>query len=157
MSERLIDGVDYGPLAVLAGTWQGDKGMDVAPEPDGPEHSPYYETILFEPIGELDNANQQELVALRYHQVVRRKANDKEFHNESGYWSWDAERNLIVQSFSIPRGVSIVAGGRVDEEGCIQVKAAADDADWGICQAPFMRDNAKTLAFEHRIAVKNGQ
>ena len=39
-----IDGVDYGPLAALVGTWKGAKGVDRAPEPDGEERNPYYET-----------------------------------------------------------------------------------------------------------------
>ena len=26
---------DYGPLKHLFGTWKGDKGIDVSPEPDG--------------------------------------------------------------------------------------------------------------------------
>ena len=43
-----IDGVDYGPLTLLVGAWRGDKGMDVAPEPDGEEQSPYYESLVFE-------------------------------------------------------------------------------------------------------------
>ena len=52
MSRTTIDGIDYGPLACLVGTWKGDKGMDVSPEPDGStEESPYFETILFEAIG----------------------------------------------------------------------------------------------------------
>ena len=29
--------IDYGPLAGLIGTWKGDKGMDVSPEPEGTE------------------------------------------------------------------------------------------------------------------------
>ena len=29
--------IDYGPLAALIGTWRGDRGMDVAPDPDGGE------------------------------------------------------------------------------------------------------------------------
>ena len=32
--------IDYGPLAGLIGTWKGDKGADIAPEPDGTEESP---------------------------------------------------------------------------------------------------------------------
>ena len=39
--------VDYGPLSKLIGVWKGDKGMDIAPEPDGTEENPYYETITF--------------------------------------------------------------------------------------------------------------
>jgi hypothetical protein len=37
--------IDYGPLTGLIGSWKGDEGMDVAPEPDGKEESPYYETL----------------------------------------------------------------------------------------------------------------
>ena len=41
----------YGPLTGQIGTWNGDKGMDIAPEPDGTEHNPYYETITYTAIG----------------------------------------------------------------------------------------------------------
>ena len=51
MSHTVIDGIDYGPLAALVGTWKGDKGVDVAPEPDGDERNPFYETIVFEAAG----------------------------------------------------------------------------------------------------------
>ena len=29
--QTIIDGIDYGPLAVLVGIWKGDKGVDRAP------------------------------------------------------------------------------------------------------------------------------
>lgn len=146
--------VDYGPLAPLIGEWTGDSGMDVAPEPDGPEHSPYYETIVFEAIGDLDNAATQDLVALRYHQVVRRKSNDEVFHNETGYWSWDAERKLLARTLSIPRIVALVAGTHIEADASEwEVRAALDDPDWGIVQAPFMRDNARTLEFRHHMKI----
>ena len=32
--ERIIDGVDYGPLSVLVGEWRGEQGTDVAPRPE---------------------------------------------------------------------------------------------------------------------------
>ena len=35
----------------------------------------------------------------------------------------------------------------------LEVKAAIDDPDWSIVQSPFMRDNAKTVAFAHKISV----
>jgi hypothetical protein len=35
----------------------------------------------------------------------------------------------------------------------LDVAAKDGDPDWGIVQAPFMRDNARTLEFSHRIAV----
>lgn len=157
MSSTVIDDVDYGPLHGLIGTWRGDRGMDKAPEPDGEEVSPFYETILFEACGDVDNAETQVLAIVRYHQVVHRKSNDKVFHNESGYWCWDKDSGLVMQSFTIPRGVSIVAGGSasVDEQGrtVLEVKAEKGDPDWGIVEAPFMRDNASSTAFSHKIIL----
>jgi len=64
--------IDYGPLTGLIGSWHGDKGMDVAPEPDGIEHNPYYETITFEAAGDVTNAEQQQLAVLFYRQQVSR-------------------------------------------------------------------------------------
>ena len=39
--------IDYGPMQQLIGTWRGQGGLDIAPEPDGSENNPYYETIIF--------------------------------------------------------------------------------------------------------------
>ena len=112
MSEHtVIDGIDYGPLAALLGTWRGDKGIDVAPEPDGDERSPYYETIVFTAAGDVTNAEAQTLAVVSYHQVVSRKSNDAVFHDQVGYWLWDSSTNGIVECFVIPRGVGVVAEG----------------------------------------------
>ena len=153
----IIDGVDYGPLACLVGNWAGDKGVDKAPEPDGEEKNLYYETLMYEAIGDVTNAEQQTLAALRYHQVVSRKSNNKVFHNETGYWTWDSATDVLTHSLTIPRGVCVVAGGQAsntdDGATCLTVAAQIDDPDWGIVQSPFMRDNAKTTAFRQSITV----
>lgn len=154
-----IEGIAYGPLASLVGIWNGDKGMDIAPEPDGQENNPFYETITFEAIGDVTNAEKQHLAALRYHQVVSRKSNDEVFHNETGYWMWDAEQGVIMQALTIPRGICLLAGGTFRESAqgeqiVLKVRAAIDDADWGIAQSPFMQDNARTLEFDHKITVR---
>jgi len=153
-----IEGISYGPLTSLAGIWKGDKGMDTAPEPGGQEKNPFYESISFEPIGGVNNAERQYLTALRYHQVVSRKSNDEVFHNETGYWMWDAEQGVIMQALTIPRGVCLIAGGTFDMSAhgsqiVLEVRAGIDDADWGIVQSPFMRDSARTLEFQHKITV----
>ena len=49
-----------------------------------------------------------------YHQVVREKSNDKVSHSETGYWIWDKNENTIMNSFSIPRGVCVLAGGKIN-------------------------------------------
>ena len=159
----MTETVDYGPLAGLIGTWAGDRGLDVAPEPDGPAESPYYETIVFEAVGQVENAETQVLAALRYHQVVRRKSDDEVFHNETGYWMWDAAAGMVMHSLTIPRAVCVLAGGAysgpssVDEEVTLEVRARLGDESWGIVQSPFMRDNARTVAFDHRLTIGEGR
>lgn len=87
------DSVDFGPLEAMIGTWEGDKGLDVAPLP-GSQHddSPYFETIVVERVGDVENAKQQTLAIVCYHQVVKRQSNGEIFHDEVGYWMWDAEQ-----------------------------------------------------------------
>jgi hypothetical protein len=157
--EEHVSEIDYGPLAALVGTWRGDKGMDVSPEPDGTEENPYYETIVCEAAGDVTNAEAQTLVIVRYHQVVTRKSNDQVFHDQIGYWTWDRETGSVAQSVNIPRVVAVLAGGRYEgdpsaAEVVLEVRAGRGDPDWGIIESPFMRDRASTTAFEHRVAIR---
>ena len=148
--------VDYGPLATLIGTWRGDRGMDVAPDSAGAVKNPYFETLVFDPIGKVTNASDQVLVGVRYHQCVSLQSTGHPFHDQVGYWLWDASTATIVQSLLIPRAVGLLAAGRWSARPgpvVLEVASAADDAGWGIVQSPFMRDNARTVGFRHRIAV----
>jgi hypothetical protein len=149
--------VDYGPLAGLIGTWKGERGVDIAPEPDGIERNPFYEEITFEAAGDVDNAEEQVLAIVRYHQKVFRSSNDEQFHDQVGYWTWDAATGSISNCFTIPRRVAVVAGGKVvsDEGGVItiQVDAADGDQDWGVSQSPFMRDKARTVSFTQTLIL----
>ncbi len=149
--------VDYGPLAALIGVWKGNKGTDIAPEPEGTEVNPYLETLSFSAIGDVTNAGTQTLAVLHYRQIVRRKSDQQVFHDESGYWMWDAASQTIMHSLTIPRGVCILAGGHAPSASgkCItlEVAAAAGHPDWHIIQSPFMREKACTTAFRHHITV----
>jgi len=155
--------IDYGPLTELIGIWEGDKGFDVAPDPDGIEKNSYYETITFTASGDVTNAESQVLAVIHYHQIVKRKSNDKVFHNETGFWMWDERAGIIMHSLTIPRGVCILAGGKYNDEkeenGKIILKVSANlkNEDWQIIQSPFMQDNARTTEFRHRITVGNGR
>lgn len=153
------DSIDYGPLAGLIGTWTGDKGVDRAPEPEGEQRNLYFETMLFEACGDVDNAEEQVLAVVRYHQVVSRKSNGKVFHNETGYWSWDKQTGILMQSLTIPRGFALLAGGQFaardsyEGEIVLDVRCSENDPEWRIVQSPFLRDKARTSAFTHKIVV----
>ncbi|MCP4876830.1 MAG: hypothetical protein GY896_15325, partial [Gammaproteobacteria bacterium] len=73
--------IDYGPLTGLIGSWKGDKGRDLPPEPDGIEDNQYTETIHFSAIDDVDNAETQELAAMHYHLLVHRIPDGKAIHN----------------------------------------------------------------------------
>ena len=151
--------INYGPLKGLIGIWKGDKGTDIAPEPDGTENNPYYETITFTAIGDVTNAESQVLSAIHYRQIVQRKSDDEVFHDETGYWMWDESAGTIMHSLTIPRAVSVIAGGSHNGDQnnggsvVLEVSANINDKDWQIIQSPFMRDNARTTEFRHRITV----
>ncbi|MEH6542674.1 MAG: heme-binding beta-barrel domain-containing protein [Porticoccaceae bacterium] len=158
-----VEKVNYGPLTELIGVWHGDKGHDVSPEPDGIENSPYYETITFAAAGDVTNAESQLLTALHYRQIVQRKSNDEIFHDQTGYWIWDAERGMVMHSLTIPRAVSVLAGGifngKENEDGKIvlEVSASLDDKNWKIIQSPFMQENASTTKFDQTLIIGNGK
>ena len=94
--------LDFGPLKGLIGVWTGDEGVDVAPEPDGAENNPYFETITYSALREVTNAESQNLAAVHYRQIVKRKSDGEVFHDESGYWMWDAEAQTVTLSGHSP-------------------------------------------------------
>ncbi len=150
------EGLDYGPLSGLVGRWQGSEGTDVAPEPEGDEESAYYETLLFEAAGDVDNADTQELSIVRYHQVVSRKRNDKVFHNESGYLTWEPAASALSLSFTIPRMVAVLAHGEVayeDDEIILRFQSVAG-TQWGMIESPFMCAHAHTRQFQREIRLR---
>ncbi len=152
--------VNYGPLKKLLGVWKGDKGLDIAPEPDGIENNHYYETITYKEVGDVTNAESQTLSVIHYRQIVQRKSNDEIFHDETGYWMWDSAAEIIMHSLTIPRAVCILAGGNYTKEDntiVIEVAASINDDNWQIIQSPFMQKNARTTDFSHKITVSNGK
>jgi hypothetical protein len=161
MSE--IAEINYGPLKELIGVWKGDKGMDIAPEPDGTEENPYYETITFTEGGDLTNGEEQVLSVLHYRRIVSRKSDDGVFHDETGYWMWDDNAKVIMHSLNIPRAVSLLAGANFDEKNhepgkvAIEVSASITNEDWGIIQSPFMKEKALTKSYHQLLTVDNGK
>jgi hypothetical protein len=154
---------DYGPLAELVGNWEGEKGLDVAPDSQGSIDSPYFETITYTAGGDLKNAKLQTLAVVHYRQIVKRKSTGGIFHDETGYWLWDSREKVIMHSLVIPRAVCLIAGANYvekrNDEGdlIIEVSASVEDSDWNIIQSPFMRKNAQTTSFHQKITVGNGK
>lgn len=147
-----------GPLKFLVGTWTGQSGKDLSPEPDGTEENTYHETITFTPIGDVDNAEEQELVGVHYHQVVHRTRDGKHLHDQSGYWMWEKESGAVIHSLSIPRGVSVVTEGSAeDTDGGIRISVATNPEKNHISETSFMAKKAKTLSHSAILEVSNAE
>jgi hypothetical protein len=151
-----VDETNYGPLHNLIGTWEGKKGKDIAPEPEGTEVNSYYENIVFKGLGETENAESQLLSVVFYTQEIRRNTNDKMIHHETGYWLWEQGSDTVVHSLTIPRGICVLASGHFEsskKEEILNVSAAILDQDWQIIQSPFMAKNAKMKSYVQQIKV----
>lgn len=143
---------EYGPLAYLVGKWQGSKGQDVAPSPErGTEKNKFREEMLFEPIGLVDN-HEQLLYGLRYKTMAWEEGEEEPFHEEVGYYLWDAANKQIMRCFIVPRGISVIAGATVEADAKT-FKLAADigSETYGICSNKFLDEEFKTVRFDCKL------
>ncbi|PSW09824.1 hypothetical protein C9J01_19945 [Photobacterium rosenbergii] len=154
----IIDGLDFGPLAQLVGTWiSADAGgVDIAPAQKDldvaagtPAVTPFYETITFEVAADATNASDQYLVALYYKQEVFRKADDSKFHDQRGYFVYDKANQKVYNSFCVPRNTCVTAEGAAGN----QMTLVASDR--GIAESNYMTENATTTDFTMSIQVED--
>ncbi len=140
---------DLGPLAALVGTWEGEKGMDVAPSAArDTARSPYRERMSFVPTGRVDN-HEQMLFGLRYQTTAWRIGADEPFHEELGYWLWDAARGQVMRAFLVPRGVAVLAGGTAAADArSFRLEAKLGEPTYGICSNPFLHEAFRTVRYE---------
>jgi hypothetical protein len=144
-----------GPLAVLAGVWEGDKGDDKAPDDDRTQvgQTPFRERITLEPIGAVNN-HEQILYGLRYSTVAWPIGEEGAFHEEVGYWLWDAANKQVIRSFIVPRGVSVQAGGTAEADATkFSMAADAGSETYGICSNLFLQEEFRTVHYEVEIEI----
>lgn len=147
---------ELGPLAALAGTWEGDKGRDVAPSASrAVDTNLFRERMVFTPIGRVDN-HEQTLYGLRYQTTAFRIGVEESFHEEVGYWLWDATRGLVMRCFLVPRGVSVIAGGTARADATsFSLEAKLGSPTFGICSNPFLDEEFKTVAYTLKVTCES--
>jgi hypothetical protein len=141
-----------GPLARLAGVWQGTRGLDVKPKAEGPKKQAYVERIELQPIDPVTNGPQL-LYGLRYHQFITKPEQVKTYHDQVGYWLWEPATGAIIQTLTIPRGEVAMAGGTAAADADSFTLEATQGLDtFGICSAPFLDQAFKTTAYRIQIS-----
>ena len=101
---------NLGPLAPLAGIWEGQRGLDVHPAEEGTEKNAYIERIELQPIDAQTNGPQL-YYGLRYHSHIVKPDDVETFHDQVGYWLWEPATGTLLQTLAIPRGQIAMAIG----------------------------------------------
>ena len=144
-------------MSGLEGIWEGGKGIDQAPDDDPVqvETNRYRERMTFAPTGLVTN-HQQKLYGLRYATTAWRLGEEDPFHEELGYWLWDADNKQLLRCFMVPRGVTIIAGGTVEADATsFELAAEVGSETYGICSNQFLDANFKTVRYELKLEIKD--
>jgi len=138
---------NLGPLAPLAGRWEGKKGVDLNPKAEGPERREFIERIECVPIDPQANGPQL-FYGLRYHIHITTEEEDITFHDQVGYWLWEPATGLILQTLAIPRGQVLLASGKgAPGDKAIHVEAKRGETSYGICSTDFLEYAFRTDAY----------
>lgn len=144
---------NLGPLAPLAGIWEGLRGQDVHPEADGPARDGYVERYELQPIDPQTNGPQL-LYGLRYHVHIRKPNDAATFHDQIGYWLWEPATGMVIQTLAIPRGQIAMAAGRAEADArSFELLCEAGSPHFGTCSNPFLDHAFKTLEFRIKVTV----
>ncbi len=157
--------IDYGPLAGLIGVWEGNHGIDISPgKPDKREtdtEKSYRERWVFEAISPVVENHDQKLRqvvadtnAWRGTPSTAGKNAGEPFHAQRGYWVWDPAIKMVLNSFAVPRGIVINAGGTVEPGATsFELMAEAGSETYGICQNPFLIENFKVVRYILKVKL----
>ena len=144
---------NLGPLAALAGVWEGTKGLDVNPYDPEPRRQAYLERIELQPTDPQSNGPQL-LYGLRYHVRATKPDEPETYHDQVGYWLWEPATGMIMHSLTIPRGQALLAIGHAAADAkSFEVKAERGSTVNGIVSAPFIEAAFRTDAFIMRVTV----
>ena len=146
---------EWGPLAGLAGEWQGEGGLDTAFSHARGEvvETPYLEKVTLKPFGPVDNGRQH-LYGLDYKSAMWRGDEENPFHTEVGYWLWDAATGEVMRGFVVPRGITVLAGGIAGADATSwTMKAVNGTVPYSIGENTYLAANASTLSYDVTITV----
>jgi hypothetical protein len=144
---------NLGPLAPLAGVWQGTKGLDVNPYIDAPRRQTYVERIDLQPIDPQSNGPQV-FYGLRYHVHITKPEEVETYHDQVGYWLWEPATGTIIHTLTIPRGQTVQAIGHATADATsFEVSAIRGSTVNGIFSGPFLEQAFRTDSFTMKVTV----
>ncbi|MCU0312149.1 MAG: heme-binding beta-barrel domain-containing protein [Acidimicrobiales bacterium] len=148
----------WGPLEGLAGTWEGDGGLDSSWSHVRQEvlATPYRERVTFVPFGPVVNGRQS-VYGLDYRSSMWRGDETDPFHTEVGYWLWDAASGEVMRCFVVPRGITVFGSGTTTIDATsFTLSAELGDPRRGIGESRYLSENASTLSWSAEITSGEG-
>jgi hypothetical protein len=148
---------NWGPLAPLAGEWQGDGGLDCAYSHAERRvlDTPYRERLSFTPFGPVVNGRQT-LYGLDYRTAMWRGDEENPFHTEVGYWLWDAATRELVRAFAVPRGIVVLASGFATPDAQEFTLHAGPDGHRNVIgQNRYLEEHASTERYSVTITIES--
>ena len=139
----------FGPLAGLIGTWEGDQGLDVSYSYKAGKviDTPYREKATFNIVGDVDNGDQK-LWVIDYTTAAIRIGEDDVFHTELGYCLWDGDRNEVMRMFMVPRGSTLLAGGSSTPDATsFEMTAKQGSNAFGVLSNPYLIEKAQCTSY----------
>ena len=134
---------NLGPLRPMAGIWEGMRGLDVNPKPEGPRKQVYVEHIELQPIDPQANGPQL-FYGLRYHTHIVKPGEVETYHDQVGYWLWEPATGAVIHSLTIPRGQAVLAGGHASADAKeFELAAKRGSETFGICSARSSRKHSR--------------
>jgi hypothetical protein len=154
---------NLGPLAPLAGIWEGAHGADdhpigpgsaiEGPVVNGSEHSVFVERYELQPIDRQTNGPQL-FFGLRYHVHIVKPGEIETFHDQVGYWLWEPAARRVTHTLAIPRGQVLLASGAAAPDATeFEVTAAIGSEEYGILSNPFLNQAFRTISFRMTVVV----
>lgn len=157
---------NLGPLRPMAGVWKSVQGSDdhpVGPGSDadeaevvaGTKNDVFVEQYELQPIDPQTNGPQV-LYGLRYHVHIVKPGEVETFHDQVGYWLWEAATHTVTHSLAIPRAQVALASGQAAPDATefeLTAAAGSGSANYGILSSPFIDAAFRTLSFRIRVTV----
>ncbi len=146
---------NLGPLAPMAGIWQGQRGLDIKPKADGPRKQAYVERIELQPIDPVTNGPQL-FYGLRYLILIQKPDQVKTYHEQVGYWLWEPATNTVIQTLAIPRGQIAMAAAEVAPDAkTFELVAKLESDTYGIRSNPFLEYGFKTVEYRIKVTIND--
>ena len=142
---------NLGPLARMAGIWEGARGLDVHLGEEGSKKDAYVERYELQPCDPQLNGPQL-LYGLRYHTHVLRPNRPATFHDQVGYWLWEPATGMIVHTHTIPRGqIAMAIGYAASDALSFALVCTFGSPTNGTCSNPFLDHAKRTLEYTIKV------